>query len=150
APRQSGARITLSVVLTRLHACHDQPPNHERPFRAARLSSRGEALDSLSDRGFAEIAQCGIAGLPQGRLRQVDSGRAARRGKGQSNRLDTDSSAAVRPIASPISVAIESTRMLAATRTASEAWIESVITSSLRRDAVVRATAPPESTPWEM
>src|SRR2546426_12299428 len=34
----------------------------------------------------------------------------------QSNRLDTDSSAAVRPIASPISVAMERTRMLRATR----------------------------------
>src|ERR1043166_1663502 len=37
----------------------------------------------------------------------------------QSNKLDTDSSVAVRPIASPISVAIESTRMWGATRTAS-------------------------------
>ena len=31
---------------------------------------------------------------------------------------------------------------------ASVGWIESVITSSLSRDAVTRATAPPDSTPW--
>jgi hypothetical protein len=37
----------------------------------------------------------------------------------QSNRLDTDSSAAVRAMASPINVAIDNTRILAATRTAS-------------------------------
>ena len=66
----------------------------------------------------------------------------------QSNRLETDSSAAVRPIASPIRLAIDSTRMLRATRTASVGWIESVITSSLSYDAVRRATAPPDSTPW--
>src|SRR5262245_8979240 len=69
-------------------------------------------------------------------------------GAGQSNRLETDSSAAVRPIASPIRVAIDSTLMLRATRTASVGWIESVMTSSLSCDAVRRATAPPDSTPW--
>ena len=57
---------------------------------------------------------------------------------------------AVRPIASPIRVAIESTRMLRATRTASVGWIESVMTSSFSREAVMRATAPPDSTPWVM
>src|SRR5262245_23483612 len=66
----------------------------------------------------------------------------------QSNRLDTDSSAAVRPMASPIRLATESMRILRATLTAWVGWIESVMTSSLSREAVMRATAPPESTPW--
>src|SRR5262245_45699177 len=65
----------------------------------------------------------------------------------QSNRLETDSSREVRPAASPINSAIDSTRMLRDTRTASVAWIESVITSSLSFEAVMRATAPPDSTP---
>src|SRR5262245_4461710 len=64
--------------------------------------------------------------------------RAERKFLNQSNRLETDSSAAVRPIASPIRVAIDSTRMLRATRTASVGWIESVITSSLRREGIGR------------
>ena len=38
--------------------------------------------------------------------------------------------------------------MFSATRTASVGWIESVITSSFRWEAVTRATAPPDSTPW--
>jgi hypothetical protein len=46
-------------------------------------------------------------------------GRAKGKFLSQSNRLETDSSPAVRPIASPISVAMDSTRMLRATRTAS-------------------------------
>ena len=54
----------------------------------------------------------------------------------QSNRLETDSSPDVRPMASPISGAIEMTRMFWETRTASVAWMESVI----------RATAPPDNT----
>ena len=53
----------------------------------------------------------------------------------QSNKLDTNSSAAVRLIASAISEAIDSVRMLVATRTASVGWIESVITSSFKRGA---------------
>ena len=40
--------------------------------------------------------------------------------------------------------------MLRAARTASVGWIESVITSSLSCEAVMRATAPPDSTPWVM
>src|SRR5437016_4434144 len=68
----------------------------------------------------------------------------------QSNRLETDSSAAVRAIASEMRPAIESVRILAALRTASVGWIESVMTSSLSREEVMRVTAPPESTPWEM
>src|SRR3954453_2075446 len=68
----------------------------------------------------------------------------------QSNKLDTDSSAAVRLIALAISEAIDSVRMLVATRTASVGWIESVITSSFRREPAMRAAAPPESTPWVM
>src|SRR5450631_2745567 len=67
---------------------------------------------------------------------------------GQSNRLDTDSSVAVRPIASPIRVAIGSTRILPASCTSLVGWIESVITSSFSRDLAMRATAPPDSTPW--
>src|SRR5258708_15236984 len=65
----------------------------------------------------------------------------------QSNRLDTDSSAAVRPMASAISEAIESTRMLGAWRTASVGWIESGMTSSLSREEGMRAAAAPHSTP---
>ena len=40
--------------------------------------------------------------------------------------------------------------MLRATFTASVGWIESVITSSLSFELVMRETAPPESTPWVM
>src|ERR1700754_483848 len=66
----------------------------------------------------------------------------------QSNRLETDSSDAVRPMASPIRAAIEIVRMFAALRTASVGWIESVITSSFSLEEVMRATAPPDRTPW--
>src|SRR5262249_36742340 len=65
----------------------------------------------------------------------------------QSNRIDTDSSAAVRAIASEIKPAIESVRMLGALRTASVGMIESVMTSSFSREEAMRVTAPPESTP---
>src|SRR5690349_10482906 len=68
----------------------------------------------------------------------------------QSNRLDTDSSAAVRLIASAIRGAIESVRMLAALVTASVGRIESVMTSSFSREPAMRAAAPPDSTPWEI
>ena len=54
----------------------------------------------------------------------------------------------MRAIASPISGAIEMTRMLRATRTASVGAIVSVSTSSLSCEAAMRATAPPDSTPW--
>src|SRR5581483_10126036 len=66
----------------------------------------------------------------------------------QSNKLDTDSSAAVRLIASAIRPAIDSVRILLALRTASVGWIESVMTSSFSREEVIRVTAPPDSTPW--
>src|SRR5882724_8245929 len=68
----------------------------------------------------------------------------------QSNRLDTDSSAAVRLIASAIRGAIGRVRMLAALTTASVGWIESVMTNSFSREEVMRVTAPPDSTPWVM
>src|SRR5882672_3991533 len=68
----------------------------------------------------------------------------------QSNRLETDSSAAVRPIASPMRAATDRVRMLEAPLTAWVAWIESVMTSSLRREPAMRATAPPDKTPWVM
>jgi hypothetical protein len=42
------------------------------------------------------------------------------------------------------------TRMLRETRTASVGWIESVMTSCLSFEAVMRATAPPDRTPWVM
>ena len=51
-------------------------------------------------------------------------GNAVIQGVALGNKLETDSSAAVRPIASPIKVAIESTRIFRATRTASVGWIE--------------------------
>ena len=68
----------------------------------------------------------------------------------QSNRLDTDSSVAVREIASPIRSAIEMTRMFSAASTLDEGWIELVITSSLSLEPAILATAPPDSTPWVM
>src|SRR5712691_7689217 len=68
----------------------------------------------------------------------------------QSNRLETDSSVAVRPIASPISVAIDMTLMLEAVFTSWVGWIESVMTSSLSREPEMRAMAPPDSTPCVM
>src|SRR5690606_37409161 len=66
----------------------------------------------------------------------------------QSKRLETDSSEAVREIASPIRSAMETTRMLRADRTAGVGWIESVMTSSRSLEPVMRAVAPPERTPW--
>ncbi len=73
-----------------------------------------------------------------------------RRAVDQMKRLETDFSLAVRLIASPISGAIEGMRMLEAVFTASVGWIESVITSSFSIEPPMRATAPPESTPWVM
>jgi hypothetical protein len=57
-------------------------------------------------------------------------------------------SAAVRPMASPIKVPISSTRILPAASTSLVGSIESVITSSFRLDLAMRATAPPDKTPW--
>src|SRR6478752_2991266 len=70
--------------------------------------------------------------------------------RNQSNRLDTDSSAAVRAIASEIRLAIGSVRMFGALVTASVGRIESVMTSSFSLEPAIRAAAPPESTPWVM
>src|SRR5215475_898297 len=58
-----------------------------------------------------------------------DGGREPRE-RCQSNRLDTDSSAAVRAIASEIRPAIERVRMLGAFRIASVGMMESVMTNS--------------------
>ncbi len=66
----------------------------------------------------------------------------------QSNRLETDFSSAVRRIASPNRVAMETTRIFRALSIAAVDSIESVITSSFKREAVMRATAPPDKTPW--
>ena len=55
---------------------------------------------------------------------------------------------AVREIASPSKAAIGRMRMLWADSTAGVGWIESVITSSFNFDEAMRATAPPDSTPW--
>ena len=66
----------------------------------------------------------------------------------RSNRLETLSSLAVWAIASPIGGAMEITRILLATRTASVGAIVSVTTSSFSREAAMRATAPPDNTPW--
>ena len=51
-------------------------------------------------------------------------------------------------MASAISEAIGSVRMLGVLRTASVGWIESVITSSFSLEEAIRAAAPPDSTPW--
>ncbi len=72
----------------------------------------------------------------------------SRRREHQLNRLETLSSLAVRAMASPISGAMVMTRMFLATRMASVGKIVSVTTSSLSFDAEMRATAPPDSTPW--
>ena len=45
---------------------------------------------------------------------------------------------------------METMRMLRAESTALVASIELVMTSSVSLEAVMRATAPPESTPWVM
>src|ERR1700691_1048634 len=101
-----------------LPAVIDLPPNQQRPERG-RCCHAIEVFDSTTVLGFAASTQCGVSALPQRFLRQDDSA--------QSKRLETDSSAAVRLMASPIRVAIESTRILAATRTASLGWIVSVM-----------------------
>ena len=66
----------------------------------------------------------------------------------QSNRLETDRSSLIRWIASAISGAIVSWRMLCAARTASVATMLSVMTSISIGEAATRGTAPPDSTPW--
>jgi len=68
----------------------------------------------------------------------------------QSNRLDTDCSSAVRLMASPNRSAIEITRMLWAVSMAVVGSIELVITSSFNFEDVMRETAPPDRTPWEI
>jgi hypothetical protein len=49
------------------------PRNRQRPERAAGCT-RFEVFDAATVLGFAAPAQCGRYGLPQARLRQVDSG----------------------------------------------------------------------------
>ena len=63
---------------------------------------------------------------------EVVSGKARSGGTidNQSKRLDTDSSVAVREIASPIRSAMETTRIFCASTTACVGWMESVITNS--------------------
>src|SRR5271166_4236818 len=73
---------------------------------------------------------------------------APRRPRPQLNSDETLSSLAMRPIASPIRGAIEMTRMLRATLTASVGVIVSVSMSSVSFEAAMRATAPPDRTPW--
>src|SRR3546814_9083088 len=63
---------------------------------------------------------------------------------GTSNRLDTDRSSLMRCMASPISGAIEIWRMFWATRTASVAWMLSVMTNSSSGEELTLATAPPD------
>src|SRR5271157_3162768 len=65
----------------------------------------------------------------------------------QQNRLETDRSSLIRRIASAISGAIVTWRMLCAVRTASVATMLSVMTSLSIGEATTRATAPPDSTP---
>ena len=85
-PRVIPARkCTVSAEPKSVEACRLQFDSNARRTCVIHSGSRGSRLQ----RGRADVA-------------------AIR----QSNRLDTDSSAAVRPIASPISVAIGSTRML--------------------------------------
>src|SRR5262249_3607902 len=85
---------------------------------------------------------------PRWCLPSVEAARYRRLGRRAASGLEADAAAAVRPMASPIRLATESVRILRATLTAWVGWIESVMTSSLSREAVMRATAPPESTPW--
>ena len=54
----------------------------------------------------------------------------------------------MRRIASAISGAMVIWRTLRDTRTASVAWMLSVVTSSSSGEAPTRATAPPDRTPW--
>src|SRR5262245_24946451 len=127
------------------------------PTPAHRRAARGEAGPNHLQRhysGFGPPDQNGQARfIKDSQMLEIAAGnqsghREKREFLNQSNRLDTDSSAAVRPIASPIRVAIDRPRTLRATRTASVGWIESVMTSSLSWEAVTRATAPPDRTPW--
>ena len=54
----------------------------------------------------------------------------------------------MRRIASAISGATDSWRIVGDAFIASVAWIESVVMTSTRGDAAMRATAPPYRTPW--
>lgn len=66
----------------------------------------------------------------------------------QSNRLETDSSLAVREMASPIRSDMVIIRILGADATDEEGWMESVVTSSFKVELAIRAAAPPDKTPW--
>jgi glutathione S-transferase len=70
--------------------------------------------------------------------------------RNQSNRLETELSSAMRRTASPIRGAIVSVRMVFEATVASVARMVSEMTSSLSAEALTRATAPPDSTPWVM
>jgi hypothetical protein len=66
----------------------------------------------------------------------------------QLKRLGTERSSLIRVIASAISGAMVNWRTLRDTRTASVAWMLSVVTSISSGEADTRATAPPDRTPW--
>ena len=66
----------------------------------------------------------------------------------QSNRLETDFSLAMRSIASPSRLAMEMRRIFGHFRMSSVAAIESVTTRDFSLESRMRATAPPDSTPW--
>src|SRR5271169_6726933 len=79
--------------------------------------------------------------------RGVHSREATR--EAQSNRLETERSSLIRRIASAISGAIDTWRMLFACRTASVATMLSVVTSISIGESMTWATAPPDSTSCE-
>src|SRR6516165_1044957 len=121
------------------------------PARARRSALR-VVISGMNWRSF--FAGAGIVGRckvsrrgqyqPDGgcsRLSGLDNGDT------QLNRLETERSSLIRRIASPISGAIVSWRILWAARTASVATMLSVIASVAIGDAATRGTAGPDSTP---
>src|SRR5579863_1517607 len=113
----------------------------------ARAFSRDSKQRRAAERFGRLLDQSVKSRLAVGRS-QADFWRVAAVGGPQSNRTETLSSLAMRAIASPINGAIEMTRMFRATRTASVGAIVSVSTNSLSLEAAMRATAPPDRTPW--
>src|SRR5579883_2355352 len=107
------------------------------------LSGSGDAAP-LPNAGAPAAGNAGLQGCRAPPMVPAYGGRKTP----QSNRLETERSSLIRRIASAISGAIESWRILCATRTASVARMLSVITSSCSGEAVTRPTAPPDSTPW--
>ena len=131
-------KVTRVCFFSAARRAHDTA-NTAMPKRSSHSSAKGRALGVIfwSLRGAKRRSNPAAAELYVHLDRFASL--AMTENVPQSNRLETLVSLAVRSIASPISCAIEITRMLRATFTASVGMIESVITSSLSFEPAMRA-----------